>query len=186
MRPGAPVARRYAKALYSLAVEARQADLVAEELARFEGLVAGEPALRDVLRRPWVKAAAKRAMVLEVATRLGVSPLTRRFLALVAQRRRFELLGDILAAYRARLDEAAGRIRAHVRSAAPLDEATRASLRDRLGRRIGKMVLLDTEVDPRLLGGFVAEVGGRVLDLSVAGQLGALRERITRGAGGTA
>jgi F0F1-type ATP synthase delta subunit len=47
-------------------------------------------------------------------------------------------------------------------------------------------VLLDTQVDPGLLGGFVAEVGSRVLDLSVAGQLSALRERIIRGAGGAA
>jgi F0F1-type ATP synthase delta subunit len=45
---------------------------------------------------------------------------------------------------------------------------------------------LDTEVDPGLLGGFVAEVGSRVLDMSVAGQLAALRERIIKGAGGAA
>ena len=34
--------------------------------------------------------------------------------------------------------------------------------------------------------GFVAEVGSRVLDMSVAGQLSALRERILKGAGGVA
>ena len=57
---------------------------------------------------------------------------------------------------------------------------------ERLGRRLGKTVLLDTEVDPGLLGGFVAEVGSRVLDMSVAGQLAALRERIIKGVGGAA
>jgi F0F1-type ATP synthase delta subunit len=41
-------------------------------------------------------------------------------------------------------------------------------------------------VDPTLLGGFVAEVGSRVLDMSVAGQLAALGDRITKGAGGAA
>jgi F-type H+-transporting ATPase subunit delta len=119
-----------------------------------------------------------------VADRLGLSPLTRNFLALVAQRRRLDALGEILAAYRARVDEAAGRTRARVRSAAPLSDAERAGLRERLGRRLGKTVLLDTEVDPNLLGGFVAEVGSRVLDLSVVGQLSALRDRILKGAGG--
>ena len=143
-------------------------------------------ALREVLLRPWVKAATKRSLVLEVTDRMELSRLTRNFLALVAQRRRLDLLADILAAYRALVDEAAGRVRARVRSAAPLADPERAALRERLGRRLGKTVLLDTEVDPSLLGGFVAEVGSRVLDMSVAGQLAALRERITRVAGGAA
>jgi F-type H+-transporting ATPase subunit delta len=182
----AAVARRYVRALHALASEARRAEAVADELARFDQLLGADRELRDALLRPWVKAATKRAIVLEVAGRLGVSPLTRHFLALVAYRRRLDVLGEILAAYRARVDEAAGRVRARVRSAAPLSDTERAALRERLGRRLGKTVLLDTEVDPALLGGFVAEVGSRVLDMSVAGQLSALRERIIKGAGGAA
>lgn len=184
MKADAAVARRYARALHALAGEARRAEAVTDELAAFHQLLSTDRELRDALLRPWVKAATKRAIVLEVADRLGLSPLTRNFLALVAQRRRLDALGEILTAYRARVDEAAGRIRARVRSAAPLSDGERAGLRERLGRRLGKTVLLDTEVDPNLLGGFVAEVGSRVLDMSVAGQLSALRERILKGAGG--
>jgi F-type H+-transporting ATPase subunit delta len=186
VKQDAAVARRYARALHALASEAQRADAIAEELTKFEQLLSGEPELCEALLRPWVKATTKRAIVLEVANRLGVSPLTRNFLALVAQRRRLDVLGEIIAAYRATLDEASGRIRARVRSAAPLGDVERAVLRERLGRRLGKTVLLDTEVDPSLLGGFVAEVGSRVLDVSVAGQLGALRERLIKGAGGAA
>ncbi len=186
MKQDAAVARRYARALHALANEAGRAEAVTDELAAFDQLLAAEPELREALLRPWVKAGTKRDIVLEVASRLGLSPLTRNFLALVAQRRRLDLLGEILAAYRARVDEAAGRSRARVRSAAPLSDAERDALRERLGRRLGRTVLLDTEVDPSLLGGFVAEVGSRVLDMSIAGQLGALRERIIKGAGGAA
>ena len=186
MKRDAAVARRYARALHALASEARRAEAVVDELAAFDRLLSAERELREALLRPWVKAATKRGIVLEVASRLGVSPLTRNFLALVAQRRRLGILGEILAAYRTRVDEAAGRIRARIRSAASLSDAERAALRERLGRRLGKTVLLDTEVDSGLLGGFVAEVGSRVLDMSIAGQLAALRERIIRGAGGAA
>jgi F-type H+-transporting ATPase subunit delta len=182
----AAVARRYARALHGLASEARRAEAVADELAAFDRLLSAERELREALLRPWVKATTKRGIVLEVAARLQLSPLARNFLALVAQRRRLDLLEEILTAYRASVDEALGRIRARVRSAAALSDADRAALRERLGRRLGKTVLLDTEVDPDLLGGFVAEVGSRVLDMSVAGQLTALRERIIKGAGGAA
>jgi F-type H+-transporting ATPase subunit delta len=180
--PGGAVARRYAKALFPLAAEGHQADAVTEELGRVERLLQGDATLREAIARPWVKASDQRALVLAVADSLRLSPLTRSFLTLLAQRRRLPLLGAVLAAYRQLTDEAAGRLRARVRSAAPLSNAERTAVRERLGRRLGKAVLLETEVDPALLGGFVAEVGGLVLDASLKGQLVALRERITKGA----
>ena len=91
MKQNAPVARRYARALHALASEARRAEPVTEELVAFEQLLATDQELREALLRPWVKAATKRAIVLEVAERLGLSPLTRKFLALVAQRRRLDI-----------------------------------------------------------------------------------------------
>lgn len=186
MRASAPVARRYAKALYGLARDAGRLDPVVDELGRFAALLEREGKLRDILTRPWVKAATKRALLVTVADRLPVSPLTRNFLALVAQRRRLGLLPEILRAFRALVDENAGRVRTRVRSAVALSESERAALRERLGRRLGKTVVLDTEVDPTLLGGFVAEVGSQVLDASVAGQLRALRETLIKGVGGAA
>jgi F-type H+-transporting ATPase subunit delta len=186
MRRGAAVARRYARALRSLAAQEARLEPVAQELVQFEHVLADEAMLRDVLLRPWVKAAAQRAIVASVTERLGLSLLTRNFLGLVAQRRRLELLPEIVAAYRALVDEAAGRARARVRSAAPLTDAEGAALREHLGRRLRKTVLLETEVDPTLLGGFVAEVGTMLWDASLRGQLRRLAERISRDAEGAA
>jgi F-type H+-transporting ATPase subunit delta len=181
MKRGAVVARRYAKALRALAADEGRLEPLAQELVRFERVMADEAALRDALLRPWVKAATKRLLVAAVAEQLGLSPLCRNFLGLIAQRRRLGLLSDIITEYRALVDEAAGRARARVRSAAPLSDAERAAIRERLGRRLGKTVLLETEVDPSLLGGFVAEVGSKLVDASVMGQLRALREELIRG-----
>jgi F-type H+-transporting ATPase subunit delta len=182
MTRDAAVARRYAKALQALAAEESRLEPVAHELARFEQLLTGSDELAAALTRPWIRASAKRAIVVSVAERLELSPLVRKFLALVAQRRRLAQLSDILAAYRALVDEAAGRVRARVRSAAALTDAERAAIRERLSRRLGKTVLLEAEVDPTLLGGFVAEVGSRIVDASLRGQLRAVQEQITRGA----
>src|SRR5262245_53607278 len=157
MRRGAAVARRYAKALWALASQESRLEPVGQELLRFERVLADEPELRNALLLPWTTAATKRALVVTVSERLGLSTLMGEFLALVAQRRRLALLGDIRDAYQALVDQAAGRVRARVRSAAPLNDDQRAALRERLGRRLGKTVLLDTAVDPSLLGGFVAE-----------------------------
>jgi F-type H+-transporting ATPase subunit delta len=174
----AAVARRYAKAMAELARAEGRLEAVGEELVRFERVLHEEAQLADTLSHPWVQAAAKRAIVTAVAERLGLSCPTRNFLALVAQRRRMPLLGDILVAYLALVDEAAGRARARVVSAAPLTAAEQTAIRDRLGRKLGRTVILETSVDPALLGGFVAEVGARRLDASLVGQLNALRQRL--------
>jgi F-type H+-transporting ATPase subunit delta len=186
VRRGAAVARRYAKALWELANQESRLEAVGQELLRFERVLAEEPELRSALLLPWSTAATKRDIVVAVSERLGLSTLARNFLALVAQRRRMALLADIREAYQALADQAAGRVRARVRSAAPLDDAQRSALRERLGRQLGKTVLLDTAVDPSLLGGFVAEVGSRLLDMSLRGQLARLRERLAGDSGGIA
>ncbi len=182
MKAGPGVGRSYAKALFELARERNQADAVARELDTVADVLGREAELRAFFSRPWIAAAAKRDAAAEVASRLEVSPLTRDFLALVAAQGRAEHLGAIVAAYHGLQDEAAGRVRARVRTAVPLSAAERASLAERLGRAVeGKQVVLQEVVDRGLLGGFVAEIGSVLVDGSLDGQLARMRERLARG-----
>ena len=111
-----------------------------------------------------------------------MSTLARDFLALVAAQGRVDHLETITAAYRELDDEAAGRVRARVRTAVPLSEAERSALAGRLGRVVGgKQVVLEEVADRELLGGFVAEVGSLLVDGSLDGQLARLRHRLEHG-----
>lgn len=182
MKASPGVGRSYAKALFELARERHQADAVARELDTVAEVLAREAELRAFFSRPWIGAAAKRSAAAEVATRLGVSPLTRDFVALMAGRGRAEHLGAIVSAYHGLQDQAAGRVRARVRTATPLAEGERAALAERLGRALdGKQVVLQEVVDRELLGGFVAEVGSVLVDGSLDGELARMRERLSRG-----
>jgi F-type H+-transporting ATPase subunit delta len=119
---------------------------------------------------------------MEVATRLGLSPLVRDFLGLVARQGRADHLEAIAAAYRALMDEQLGRVRACVRTVVALTDVERSTLTERLGRMLGgKQVLLEERVDRELLGGFVAEIGTYIVDGSLDGQLARVRERLARG-----
>jgi F-type H+-transporting ATPase subunit delta len=182
MPVGSPVAKPYARALHELAHERSQADTAARELAAVAELIEQQPGLRAFFGRPWVSAQAKRATAVEIATRLGLSPLVRDFLGLVARQGRAAQLEAIAAAYRDLVDERLGRVRARVRTAVPLTDAERRLLADRLGRALrGKQVLLEEHVDRELLGGFVAEIGTYIVDGSLDGQLATVRERLARG-----
>jgi F-type H+-transporting ATPase subunit delta len=182
VKASAGVGRSYAKALFELARERSQSDVVARELDTVAELFAGQAELRAFFARPWVAASAKRAAATEVATRLQVSALTRDFLALVAAQGRIDHLDTIIAAFRELQDQAEGRVRARVRTAQPLSAAERTALAGRLGRVLGgKHVVLEEVADRELLGGFVAEVGSLLLDASLDGQLARMRQRLVHG-----
>jgi F-type H+-transporting ATPase subunit delta len=176
------VARSYGKALFELARERNQVDVIARELDAIAAQFASEPELHAFFARPWVTSAAKRAVAAEVGTRLQVSKLAKDFLALVAAQERADHLEAIVAAYRGLHDEAEGRVRARVRTAVPLSDADRSALTGRLSRALGgKKVVLEEVADRELLGGFVAEVGSLLVDASLDGQLARMHRRLAQG-----
>jgi F-type H+-transporting ATPase subunit delta len=180
-RQNEAVAKSYAKALFELAGARNQVDAVARELAAITDVLARQPDILGFLARPWVAAAAKRSAAVELATRLELSPLTRDFLGLVVARNRADHLGAIATAYRNLDDQAEGRVRVKLRTAVALSDAESRALAERLSRLLqGKKLVMEASVDSGLLGGFVAEVGSRVLDGSLDTQLERMRERLAR------
>jgi len=182
VRASPTVAKSYAKALFELASERQQAEPVEAELERTVALVAGDRELAAVFDRPWISPAARRKLADEIGQRLELSRLTRDFFGLIAGQGRADHLVAIAAAYREMLDTARGRARARVRTAVALTDADRAALSQRLAGALGgKQVVIEEVIDRTLLGGFVAEVGGFVVDGSLDGQLARIRERLAKG-----
>jgi F-type H+-transporting ATPase subunit delta len=182
VRTSPAVAKSYAKALFELARERQQAEPIQAELDRAAAVMAEDATLGRVLDRPWISPASKRAVAGEIGQRLELSQLGRDFLALLAAQGRADHLGAIALAYREMLDAEQGRVRARVRTAVPLTDSDRAALGARLSQALGgKQVVIDEVVDRNLLGGFVAEIGSLIVDGSLDGQLGRLRQRLTQG-----
>ena len=65
-------------------------------------------------------------------------------------------------------DRAQGAHEAHVTVASALDSDQQRRIALALGRKLGGTVRLDVSVDEKILGGFVARVGSRVIDASIA------------------
>jgi len=174
-------AKRYATALFLAAREAGSTVPVGEELGAFVQVLTAHPEVRDVLLRPWIKAADRRAVAASIAEKSGAGRLVRNFAGLIAERGRTDHLAEILSAYGALVDEDLGQARARVRTAVALAPEDKQRLGGRLGGLVGKRIILDERVDRDLLGGFVAQVGSLILDGSLDGQLARMRERLARG-----
>jgi F-type H+-transporting ATPase subunit delta len=174
-------ARRYAKALFSLAQEENRAAEVREEVERLGRQLAESAELRAVLLRPLHPVAQRRAVLAAVSERLGASSLLRRFLSFLIDQRRLVDYETIEAEYGRLADAAAGVTKAHVRSAAPLSDAQRERLQRALQQQVGGRVEIALEIDPSLVAGAVAQVGDLVYDGSLRTQLRQLRASLARG-----
>lgn len=171
-------ATRYAKALLEVAASDADAAKIEGDLTAFSQLVGTHADLRQALLSPSVPASGKRGIVAAVAERLGMAASGVRLLQLMADRDRLGSIDDLLTSYRERLLERQKVVRAEIRSAVPLDADAVKAIQSRLGAVTGKNVAVDAVVDPDLIGGVLAKVGGTVYDGTVKMQLEKLRTQL--------
>lgn len=173
-------ANRYARALLDVAIQ-EKGDLqqIETDLATFAGLFVDYPALAKVLVNPAVPAARKQSAVAELAARAKTVPMLAKLLNLLAERDRLVVVPELLTAYRDRLRDHQGVVSAEVTTAMPLDADRVKAIEQNLANATGGAVILETKVDPSIVGGAVARVGSVVYDGSVTRQLERIRKSLT-------
>jgi F-type H+-transporting ATPase subunit delta len=173
------VARQYAHATFDVARRHDRLDAVDRDLAAVAALVAAHPELRHVFATPIIPPKKKRALVEALLTAAGeMTPEVKRLLLMLADRDRLMIIGEIAQAYSSRRMAADRSVNAEVRTATPLDETQKATLARVLSAATGRRVTVSNEVDPAVVGGAVARVGGLVFDGSVARQIQRMRQRL--------
>jgi len=174
------LSRRYARALFRLALAEGREEEIGQEMGRFASACA-DSSLAEALNNPAFDVPSRKSVLVSVGQALELSSLMLRFLSLLLERRRLTLLPAVFSCYRSLLDEAKGRVEARVVAAAPLEEGALQRLRAALGKISGKEVILKDEIDPGLIGGAVIHLQGKIYDGSVRTQLEKMRQRIERG-----
>jgi len=67
---------------------------------------------------------------------------------------------------------------AEVITAIPIDEEDKEKLAQRLATITGKQIVLAADIDPTIIGGFVARVGDKLIDGSTRARLESLKKRL--------
>ena len=172
-------ARRYAQALFEIASEHNELDKWQADLLEVAAL-AGDAKTRAFLENPAVSPEA-RAGLLSRALK-AKNPLVQNLISLLLARDSLGMAGDIARAYQDRLNAFRDIEQARVTTALPLDETQAKALERRIGELVGKKVRATFEVDPRVVGGFVARIDGKLFDGSTRTRL-ALLKKAMAGAG---
>jgi F-type H+-transporting ATPase subunit delta len=174
------LSRRYAKALFQLALEAKREEEIGQEIERFNSIYLATE-LRLVLTNPAFSAENRKNVLTQIARSLKLSPLVANSVAFLLERDRLPYLPSIISRYRRLLDEKNGRVEAKLVAAGPVEENDIKRLSAALEKVSGKQVVLGQENDPSIVAGVVIHLEGKVYDGSVRTQLEKMKERIERG-----
>ena len=167
---GSTDAAQYGAGLLA-ATPAADASAIADALDSVATAIHAHAELAATLKNPAIPAAIKAQLMTNIVAAGGGSALLQRFVTLVVEHGHASDLTAIAAAYRSKLDEKNGVVEARVRLAVAASDSEIASIADALGKATGRTVRVHAEVDPSLIGGFVARVGDLIFDGSIARQL---------------
>jgi F-type H+-transporting ATPase subunit delta len=172
------VARRYAQALLDLGSELGSLDAIVDEIGAAADAWEVSADFRNAIENPLVAHDAKKAVVVDLAERIGASATTRSTLLLLVDRRRMKTLPYIARTLRELGDARKGVVRAEVTTAAPLSDAYYAKLQAKLEKMTGARIVLDKKIDPDLIGGVIARIGDRIFDGSLRTRLQTMRSAL--------
>jgi F-type H+-transporting ATPase subunit delta len=173
------ISRRYARALLSVAAEANRVDAVSQQLNALSGVLAQSPELVDVLQNPaYSRPQRERVVEALLGAVGGVEPALANGLKLLNDRNRLGYLPDIARLFRDMADAKAGRVRGHVTSAVRLPDEQLSRLQAQLTALTKMDVVLSASVDPGVMGGVSAQVGGTLYDGTLRTQLEDLRRQL--------
>ena len=173
-------ATRYARALFdTVLAEGLDLQQTQKDIGEFARLVAGNDALQRVLTNPAIPVARKRAVIEQLIARASLQPVVAKLLLMLAERDRLVILSDVADVFDARLMEHQNVVRASIVTAVALPSDRVSALAAGLTRATGRNVLVETQVDPAIIGGAVARIGGTVYDGSIMRQLERIRETLS-------
>ena len=169
------LAGRYATAVFELALEEKALDALARDFATLRELLGASEDFVRLVRSPVLTRDEQSKALEAILANASAHALTRKLVLLLAQKRRLFALGDIIRAFDALLARHRGEIAATVTSARALNSDETAELKRILKEKLGREPLLETKVDPKILGGLILKVGSRMIDSSIRTKLAGMR-----------
>ena len=173
------IARRYAGAIFDIGMKQNTLDRTLEDVQEIAKLFSIRK-LAYLLREPNIPAERK-----ETAIRQGLAskvlPTSLNLALLVVQRELVDVMPNIARELNQLVLNHKNEAKAEVTTATQLDETTKSQVQRALERMTGKKIMLETRVQPNILGGVVARVGDQVIDGSIERRLKVLQQQLLTG-----
>lgn len=171
------ITNRYATALFEVAKENNAVKNYEEQVKIIYDTLLKNPEFLQVLSDPKIILEEKYSLAEKVFEGKVYDELVGLFILLVRKNRQNYTL-DILAQFLEMAQADAGILLATVTTAMPLKKEQLAQIKTNLEKSTKQTIDLVTVVDKDLIGGIVIQVGDKVVDGSVSGQLNTLSNKL--------
>ncbi len=182
MKTFSELSSRYATALFEITEEMNSTEKVLNDLRSLAKAFDKNPEITPFLTAQGISKETKSKAFREAMQINSVASELKSFLYLLADKGRLGLFGEIVEAFQSLTDGIHGVTRGTVRSAKALDEDEQQRIEEIVSKKTGKKVILSYEVDPSILGGLIAEVGGYRFDDTLKSHLARLKDELKRSA----
>lgn len=169
---------RYAEGMVQALKGDREYESALAALRAFLEVYSAHEDLRTALGSPFLNAAKRAALLKDVAARTGVRGKAMRFLSLLLENKRLDLLPAIIDLLPEAWHEKHGVWTFEVTSAVPVTDAQKDRLQARMEAWQRRPVRLVYRIDPAIVGGLALRRGHVVYDASVQGQLEKFQETL--------
>merc|ERR1712141_694407 len=156
---------RYATAIYSAATKEKKLDVVEKELKGVQALLAKDPKLNEFVLNPTIKRTLKSETMQSTLKKQNMSNLTINLFAALAENGRLGASASVIDTFNKLMAAHRGEVICSVTTAKPLE----AALKSFLGK--GESLLMETKVDPGLIGGMVVTIGDKYVDMSMSSKI---------------
>ncbi len=174
------LAKRYAKAVYGLAVENKTQDRVLADLRALNTSFTADAAIQDFFASPMISVADKTQALKKALADKELSPEVNQFLMLLAEKGRLGIFSEAVESFQDEIDAANNVCRGVVRSTTALGPSERAQVEKTVEGALKKKVIMTYKVDPSVIGGLVAQVGSHTFDDTLSTHLKRMSEELKR------
>lgn len=168
--------KKYAKALFQLSVETKKTDEIGDFLVMLIPL--GEKEITSFFLNPFVDENTKTDIIKSVMPQLPEAVLNLLFL--LVKKNEMRLIPEIAKKYKELILSSKNTVDAKVISAEKLETASIEKIKKIIEKITKKNVLLEYETDKSLLGGIKIIADDTVIDGSIKGKIGLLRQELLK------
>ena len=162
------IASRYAKSLIDLSIEMGQLEQVYADMQWLQAVCKSSREFVNLLRSPIIHNDTKRKIITAVAAG-NTGDLTLRFVMLLITKNRESNLPEIIQAFMTQYKVHKNIQTVKLTTAVPVSDDVRSAIIAQVKKTANcEKVEVEEKVDPAIVGGFVLQVGDKLVDASIA------------------
>src|SRR5690625_2777260 len=171
------VAKRYADALFQLANEKNNSEIIQKELHTVQEVFQNNKKLITILNHPRVNKDEKMNLINDAFN--GLNKEIVNLIKLLVERHRINSIVSVIEHYNHLFNEANGIASATVYSVRPLTEPETTELEASFKKQFDKSsITINNIVDPSVIGGMKIRVGNTIYDGSISGKLNRIKNKL--------